>query len=189
MPPASTIATLSPELRDELNRRLVASGYGRLEEQAQWLRDQGVQIGKSAVGEYSKGLKATLEKSMERARTRVEVAKAMGAMSESDKAALLEANEMVLLDKVMDFVDDWDAQDWGGAGPEARAKALSQIIRASSDIGSSARATAKMRREIEAEVRRQALEEAAKSVEAAAQAKGMDEQEAGFWVQQVLKVF
>lgn len=175
MPPASTIATLDPTLRDELNRRLVASGFSRLEEQAQWLRDQGVQIGKSAVGEYSKGLKATLEKSMERARTRVEVAKAMGTMSESDKAALLEANEMVLLDKVMDFVDDWDAQDWGEAGPEARAKALSQIIRASSDIGSSARATVKLRREIEAEVRRQAMEDAARIAEETAKEAGVSQ--------------
>ena len=162
MPPRSIIETLPTSLRDELNRRLLASGYGDLEGQAEWLRAQGVQIGKSAVGEYSKGLKETIEKAMLRSRERLEIAKSLGAISDSDKAALLESTEMVLMDKLMDIMDDWSNVD-----PDARPKALAGLIRAASDLGGSARGTAKWRREFEAEVKRQAAEAAAKSAEAA----------------------
>lgn len=176
MPPRSIIETLPGELRDELNRRLLASGYGDLEGQAEWLRAQGVQIGKSAVGEYSKGLKASMEKALTRARTRVEAAKALGGLGDGDKAALLEANEMVLLDKLMDIMDEWDGEAWAGGGEEGgdgkpvlakKSAALAQLIRAASDLGGSARGTAKWRREFEAQVRG---EERARAEQAATQA-------------------
>jgi hypothetical protein len=181
MPPRGIIETLPPEVRDELNRRLMASGYGRLEEQVAWLREQGVQIAKSAVGQYSQGLKVTMEKALTRARTRIEAAKALGGLSDGDKAALLEANEMVLLDKLMDIMDEWETVD-----PESRPKALAALIRASADLSGSARGTAKWRRDFEAEIRRQALEEAAARVDEAAKAQGLNEEQARFWREKVL---
>lgn len=162
MPPVSKLATLTPEVRDELNQRLIAAGFGDLDSHVEWLRSLGVDISRSRVGEYSLGLKSTIQKSMERARLRVEVARSMGGMSDSDKAALLETTEMVLLDKLMETVEAWEDTD-----PAERPKVLASLIRAGADLGRSSIGTAKLRKEAEAEIRRAAADAAAKTAQAA----------------------
>jgi hypothetical protein len=171
MPSRPSVARLPDPIRDELNQRLVASGFGDLDEQVNWLREQGVNISRSAVGRHNQKLKSTIEKALERGRARVEVAKALGGMDDGAKAALLESGELVFMDKVMEMMEDWES-----VKPEERPKALASLIRAFSDLGGSARGTAKLRREHEAEVRRQALEEAAARVDATARTAGLSAQ-------------
>lgn len=184
MPPRAIIETLSPDLRDELNQRMVASGYGDNEGHAEWLKSQGVQIEKSAVGEYNLRLRKKMEARQDRAMARVEIHKAYGGLKDGDKAALLESGELAAYDA---YLDAWD--EFAELPREERIKALPGMIRAGADLSRSAVGTAKWTQENRERERRQALEEAAKRVEAAATAKGMDAQEAGFWVEQVLKVF
>jgi hypothetical protein len=164
MPPVGKMALVPPEIRDELNAGLVGSAFGDLDRWTAWLNERGYSIGRSTVGEYSKGLKTSIEKALERARVRVETARALGGISDADKAALLEANEMVMLDKLMDLMDDWDS-----VGADTRPKALANLIRASADLGGSARGTAKWKAENERKIR----EEAANAAETVAKAEGV----------------
>lgn len=183
MPPPPIIATLPQELREELNRRLVASGYSGLEEQAAWLRGQGVQIGKSAVGEYSLELKRKMEARQERALARVEIHKALGGMSANDKAALLESGELAAYDA---YLDAWD--DFASLSKEERVKALPGLIRAGADLSRATVGSAKWIKQEREVSRLEALQEAATRVDIAARSKGMSAEQAEFWRKEVLGV-
>ena len=61
MPPRSAAYKLPPEVRAELDRRLVASGFGAYRRHAAWLRGLGHQISKSAVAVYGEHLRAKYE--------------------------------------------------------------------------------------------------------------------------------
>lgn len=60
MPSPSKIDQLPAEIRDELDRRLIAGGFGGFVALSDWLREVGYEIGKSAVGERSLRLKRRL---------------------------------------------------------------------------------------------------------------------------------
>lgn len=158
------IDKLPPAIRDELNARLVAAGFGDSVALSEWLAEKGYSIGKSAIGEHSLALRRMMEKSMERARVRVECAKALNGLSDGDKAALLEANEMIALDQLMDIWDEVEDME-----PEQRAELLPKLIRASAELGRSAVGTAKWRKDFEAKIKA----EAAESVEKIAKHGGM----------------
>lgn len=61
MPIRPRISTLPASIRRQLDRKLKASGFGNLVAIAAWLESKGYAIGKSAVGVYSKRLKADME--------------------------------------------------------------------------------------------------------------------------------
>lgn len=62
MPPRSRIETdLSPELRAELDRRLAEGGFGGYQALTDWLREEGFEIGRSAVHVYGQALQRRLE--------------------------------------------------------------------------------------------------------------------------------
>lgn len=60
MPPPSKVDLLPPEVREELDRRIVANGFGGYVELAEWLSEQGYEISKSTVGERGLRLKRRL---------------------------------------------------------------------------------------------------------------------------------
>ena len=60
MPPASKVALLPQDVRDELNQRLITAGFGRCEDLSEWLFDKGFEIGKTTVNEHAKKLKRRL---------------------------------------------------------------------------------------------------------------------------------
>lgn len=100
----------------------------------------------------------------------MEIAKALKGASDEDKAALMEANEMVAMDQIMDLFDasaDMDAGD--------RLSAVPKLVRAIADLNRSAIGSSKWKREFEAEARRQAREEAAQAATVAAKAEGVSE--------------
>lgn len=168
MPPTSILSTAPQALRDELDHRLVASGYGRLEEQAAWLRENGVQIGKSAVGEYSLELREKMERRQERALIRIQIHKALGGLSDTDKTALIESGEMAAYDA---YLDAWD--ELAGMTREERIKALPGMIRAGADLSRSAVGTAKWKGQVEEEIRQKAMAEASAKAESVAKAEGV----------------
>lgn len=62
MPPRSKIETdLSPELRAELDRRLAEGGFGGYQALTDWLREEGFEIGRSAVHVYGQALQRRME--------------------------------------------------------------------------------------------------------------------------------
>lgn len=60
MPPPSKIDLLPPEIRAELDRRIVANAFGGSVALSEWLAEQGYEIGKSAVGLRGQRLKRRL---------------------------------------------------------------------------------------------------------------------------------
>ena len=170
MPPRSPLDTLPDDLKTELNQRLIANGFAGYVDLAAWLTDQGYQIGKSAVHRYGSELQASMEKSINRARERMEIAKALKGASDEDKAALMEANEMVAMDQIMDLFD-------ASADMEAgeRLAAVPKLVRAIADLNRSAIGSAKWKKEFEAEAKRLAREEAAREATQAAKAEGVSE--------------
>lgn len=170
MPPRSAIATLPDAVKDELNRKLLESGFGDLVALSAWLSEQGYQISKSSVGIYSKELKDSMEKSLSRARERMAIAKALKGASDEDKSALMEANEMVAMDQIMDMFEYL-----GGLSGGDRMAALPKLVRAIADLNRSAVGSAKWKREFEGEIRKQANEAAAKQAVSAAKSAGVSE--------------
>ncbi|NOV29176.1 phage protein Gp27 family protein [Methylomonas sp. ZR1] len=170
MPPRSAITTLPDDLLNLLNGKLIDSGFSDYAGLSAWLSEQGYQISRSAVHRHGSELQAAMQKSINRARERVEIAKAMGGMSNEGKAALLEASEMVAIDQIMDVLEEmqgWDAAD--------KAAIVPKLGRAIADIGRSAIGSAKWKKEFEAEAQRKAREEAAQAASAAAKAEGVSE--------------
>jgi hypothetical protein len=144
MPPRSPLDTLPESVLTELNQRLIANGFSGYVGLAEWLTEQGYQIRKSAVHRHGSALQASMEKSINRVRERMEIAKALKGASDEDKAALMEANEMVAMDQIMDMFEDvggWDEAD--------RVKAVPKLVRAIADLNRSAITSAKWKKEFE----------------------------------------
>lgn len=61
MPNPSKIQQLPEALLSELNQRLVGSGFGDFVKLSDWLKEQGFEISKSAVGRHSQQIKRRLD--------------------------------------------------------------------------------------------------------------------------------
>lgn len=170
MPPRSPLDTLPDAVLTELNQRLIANGFAGYVALAEWLTEQGYQISKSAVHRHGSALQASMEKSMSRARERMEIAKAMGGMSNEEKAALLEASEMVAIDQIMDVLEGMS-----GWEIENKADIIPKLGRAIAQISRSAVGSAQWRKDFEAETERKANEKAAQAATNAAKAEGVSE--------------
>ncbi len=170
MPPRSSITHLPSDVHDELNERLIAGGFSDYAGLAEWLQSQGFEISKTAIFRHGSRLQASMEKSVQRARERLEIAKALGGMDDADKAALLEASEMVAIDQLMEVLEglrDWELED--------KAAVVPKLIRALSDVGRSAIGSAKWRKDFEAEAEKKAMQKAANEASKAARAEGVSE--------------
>lgn len=171
MAPRSAIARLPEAVLEELNKKLIDQAFSDYDGLAVWLQAQGYQIGKTAVWQHGSSLQAKMEKSMNRARERMEIAKALRGASDDEKAALMEANEMVAMDQIMDMFEamgSWEAED--------KVTAVPKLVRAIADLNRSAIGSSKWKREFEAEAKRLAREEAAQAAASAAKAEGVSEQ-------------
>jgi len=181
MPPRAAITALPDAILSGLNTRLVDNSFGDYDGLAAWLQEQGYQISRSAVGRYGSDLKAKMEKSMARARERMEIAKALRGASDDEKAALMEANEMVAMDQIMDMFEEVSGLEIG-----ERMAAVPKLVRAIADLNRSAIGSAKWKKEFESQIKREALEQAAQRVSEAGKAHGLDIDQVKFWREKVL---
>ena len=62
MPPRSKVYDLPQELRDELNERLVTSGFQGYEALTEWLAENGFKLSRSAVHRYGSALQEEFER-------------------------------------------------------------------------------------------------------------------------------
>lgn len=171
MAPRSAIDLLPDNVLEALNGKLVEKAFSDYAGLSKWLFDQGYWISKSAVHRHGSELQARMEKSMSRARERMEIAKALRGASDDEKAALMESTEMVAMDQLMDMFESVAEMELG-----ERMSAVPKLVRAIADLNRSAIGSAKWKREFEAETRRQAREEAAQQATKAAKAEGVSEQ-------------
>ncbi len=168
MPPRAAITALPDAILSGLNARLVDNSFADYDGLAVWLQEQGYQISRSAVGRYGADLKGKMEKSMARARERMEIAKALRGASDDEKAALMEANEMVAMDQIMDMFEEVSGLEIGD-----RMAAVPKLVRAIAYLNRSAIGSAKWKKEFEVEARRQAREEATEKAADVARRTGL----------------
>ncbi|WP_031438188.1 phage protein Gp27 family protein [Methylobacter tundripaludum] len=159
MAPRSAVELLPAAVLEALNSRLIDQAFSDYVGLAAWLKDQGFEISKTAVWRHGSDLQAKMEKSMGKARERMEIAKALRGASDDEKSALMEATEMVAMDQLMDMFEALSELDAAG-----RMSAVPKLVRAIADLNRSAIGSAKWKREFEAEIRKQAREEAAEEL-------------------------
>jgi hypothetical protein len=169
--PRSAVELLPAAVLEALNSRLIDQAFSDYVGLAAWLKEQGFEISKTAVWRHGSDLQAKMEKSMGKARERMEIAKALRGASDDEKSALMEATEMVAMDQLMDMfeaVAELDAAD--------RMSAVPKLVRAIADLNRSAIGSAKWKREFEADIRRQEREASAEAATTAAKAEGVSEE-------------
>ncbi|MEM1055172.1 MAG: DUF3486 family protein [Bacteroidota bacterium] len=111
MPARSSVYTLPPELREQLDQRLVASGFGGYDALAEWLAESGHEISRSAIGRYGKTFKdriGLLQEVTEQARVTVET---IGDDEDALGAATMAIAKQQLFSALVDFKLDPDSVD------------------------------------------------------------------------------
>lgn len=172
MPPVRKIDKLPREVRDELDARASAAGWGNIQGLADWLLAEGYQVSKSAVGVHVKELREQFEAAMADVRMTAELARLMAREDPDQQAVIADASTRIVQDSLLRAALQL-RQD--GMDPAEMAPLLSQIARAVADVS---RVTIAQRRHSDA-VRKQAEAEARAAAEAAAKAAGIDDETAG----------
>lgn len=127
----SKVGGLPTDLIEELNRRLVANGFGDYEALADWLAEQGHAISKSSLHRHGSQLEAEFEAAMGRARSMQALARATRESGDTD-ASLMGAASEILQDNLLRISL---AVDRAALNPAEGAKILSQVARAFADVG------------------------------------------------------
>ncbi|OWV30181.1 DUF3486 family protein [Halomonas campaniensis] len=179
MAPRNKVFSLPQEVREELNEKLVSSGFQGYEGLAAWLTDRGFQVSRSSVQRYGQDLQEEFEEAMGSVRRTTEMAKAMADAVEDDEGNLIDATARIVQEQLLRVSLELRKAE---SNPEDITHNLGKISKALSSLGRVSIAQKKHAREIRTEV----LQEAANRVDAAAQAKGLSAEDAKFWREQVL---
>ena len=156
MPRRSSVHSLPTDLRDELNARLVGSGFGNYEGLAEWLEGQGHAISKSSLHRYGQDLQADFESAMSDVRRTTELARAYVTTDADEQGALIDATARVAQEHLLRLSI---ALRQAEEDPGNTAKHLGRVVRALEGIGRLSLAQKKHADE----VRRRAIEEAAEA--------------------------
>ena len=159
MPPRSTVYTLDEAVRAELDRRIIAAGFGRYAEHAAWLAGQGYAVSQAAIQRYGKRLRRSADLDAARAseaaagaiarvRQSAELARAINEATGDDPLAMPARAAELCMVRLYEIA----------AKEDIDAKTLQAISRSLND---SLRAVTAIRSERD-EVRKEALREARK---------------------------
>jgi hypothetical protein len=179
MPAPSKIDLLPENIRAELNRQLVKRAFSDYEALARWLAEQGFQIGKSTVGRYGQ----KLERKLDAIRASTEAARSIAAAAPDDadlrSAAVMSLVQTEIFDVLVNLQEASDED----VDQVTRVKLLSH---AAKNIATLSRASVNQKK-WSIEIRQQERERAAEIVAETARAQGMNEEQARFWRDKVLK--
>ncbi len=159
MPRVSKVDLLNSEQRQWLDRELVSRGFAGYEELVADCRAHGIDLSVSGLGRYGKSFKDRLE----RVRLITEQARAVVAESPDDEGAVNEALMRLVQERLFDVMVD--------AQFDVESMSLDKVARAIADLG---RASISQKK-LAAEVRRQALEEAATQAEQTGRKQGLSD--------------
>lgn len=177
MPPPSKVSLLPQDVREEFDQKLIDAGFGRCEELAEWLFDKGFEISKTTVNEHAKKLKrrlAAITASTEGAKI---LAKAAPDEADDRSNAILAIIQSELFELLVDLGDAAEEED--------KIKRIELLNKVAKNAATLTRASVS-RHKWAAEVRQKALLEAAARVDAAAQERGLNAEDARFWREKVL---
>lgn len=168
MPPRDKISQLPNEIRSEIDKMLIASGFGGYEDLEQTiLSEHGVKVGKSTLHRYGQ----KLERRIAAIKASTEAAKAIAAAAPDDadqrSSAVISLVQSDLFEALLDLQE---AEDESVDTPE-RIKLLSRAAQAIARIGHASVGQKKW----EAEIRNQANKDAAERMAASAKRHGMSQ--------------
>lgn len=101
MPPVRKIDTLPPDVRRELDARAAAAGFGDVRGLSAWLKEQGWEVSKSAVGEHVRSLRAEYDGTMREVRAMAELARLLVDADPDEQAALNEMASRLMTDQLV----------------------------------------------------------------------------------------
>jgi chitinase len=126
MPPRSIVDTLPEATREELNAKLIASGFSGYRELADWLTSQGFEIKKSALQSYG----SKFEDRLQAMHIATGQAKAIVDHSPDDEGAMSEALMRLVQEKCFNILMDMEV-DASRVNISSMAKAIAELGRAS----------------------------------------------------------
>lgn len=154
----SSVDMLPEEVRKELEQRLLRGNFTDYAGLAQWLKEQGFEISKSSVHRFGSGF----EERLRALKVATDQAKAIATASEDDAGAMNEALIRLVQTKTFELLVDLDVDD----------KNLAKVGVMVAKLARAAVSQKKWGKEIEAEVRKRALDDAAKAVDSIGKKKG-----------------
>lgn len=166
MPPRSKVYDLPQELRDELNERLVSSGFQDYQGLTEWLEENGFKLSRSAVHRYGSALQEEFDEAMGAVRKSTEMAKAWAESDEDTQGALAGATSQMVQHQLMQITL---ALGRAEHEPEKAAKHMATVSHALADLG---RMTINQKKWAQ-EVRQAAMKEAANKAAEVAKRGGL----------------
>lgn len=166
MPPRSKVFDLPQELREELNQRLVSSGFQDYEGLTDWLEERGFKVSRSSVHRYGQDLQEEFEEAMGDVRKTTELARAMATDQEDQSGHLIDATARIVQDQLLRIAI---AMRKAEEDPAKAAKQLGSVTRALAEIGRVSLGQKKWA----AEVRKEVVQEAAEAAETVARQQGL----------------
>ena len=164
----SKIGQLPDEILEALNAELIKRGFNGYEDLSDWLKERGYNISKSAVHRHGSALEAEFEAAMADARRTRALARAARESGEENDDSLMAAASNIMQDNLLRVSLEVKHTEDDTA---TKAKTLSQIARAFSDVGRLDIARQKWQEELQAKA-----QAAADKVEKIAKKGGMSAQ-------------
>lgn len=136
----SSVSQLPPEIKTELDKRLLQSGFSNYEGLAGWLQEQGYQLSKSSVHRYGR----RFEERCEALRTASQQALQMKELMGDDEAALAEMSLQLAQGLIFDLMLE--------RGEDLEPKEIGLLTRALADSSRSGIAVKKFQAEIKSKL-------------------------------------
>lgn len=157
MPKRSKVYDLPPELREELNERLVSSGFQGYESMAAWLAERGFVVSRSSVQRYGQDLQEEFEAAMGDVRKTTQMAKAFTESDDDSKGSLVDATARIVQEQLLRITI---ALRKAEHEPDKAAKYMASVTHALADIGRMSLGQKKWAREIRREIAQEAADKA-----------------------------
>lgn len=130
----SKVSQLPKAVQDELNARLVGSGFSNYRGLVKWLSEQGYDISRSALHQHGSALEAEFQDAIADARRTRELARAAKETGEDEAGELMQAASEILQDNLL-RVSLKAKQEVAGSETKDSADVMATIAHAFANIG------------------------------------------------------
>ena len=161
MAPRNKVFSLPPEVREELNEKLVSSGFQGYAGLADWLTERGFEVSRSSVQRYGQDLQEEFEEAMGSVRRTTEMAKAMADAVEDDEGNLIDATARLVQEHLLRISLEFRKME---IEPDAAAPHLGKVSKALDSLGRLSLSQKKHAKEIRLEVAKEAAAKAETSM-------------------------
>ena len=161
MPPRNKVFDLPQEVRDELNEKLVSTGFQGYAGLADWLKERGFEVSRSSVQRYGQDLQEEFEEAMGSVRRTTEMAKAMADAVEDDEGNLIDATARLVQEHLLRISLEFRKME---IEPDAAAHHLGKVSKALDSLGRLSLTQKKHAKELRAQVAKEAAEKAETSM-------------------------